>query len=299
MNDPGVSAYLERNVSEQQSETGERSPSDSADQAEVRPLGELDEFRQCLTLQELTWGEDFVEKVPPLLMKVVQRNGGLVAGAVDSGGHLLGFVFGIAGLENDRAWHWSHMLAVRPEARGRGLGRRLKLFQREFLLEQGFDLAMWTYDPLVARNAHLNFNRLGVEADEYVVNMYGEETGSRLHRGLGTDRFVVRWELRSDRALQSIAGERRGPLPDSDESPVVVERANGRPSSPSDSFPDADAVRVEVPRDIQRVKREAPEAAREWRALTRRAFRHYLGDGYRVDGLLRREDSRLFYVLRT
>lgn len=274
------------------------SPGSDAGEVEVRSLRGLDEYRQCLTLQELTWGEGFVEKVPPLLMKVVQRNGGVVAGAVDGAGGLLGFVFGIAGLEGGRSWHWSHMLAVRREARGLGLGRRLKLFQRELLLEDGLTLALWSYDPLVARNAHLNFNRLGVVADEYAVDMYGEDTGSRLHEGLGTDRFVVRWELESERVRRSVSGERSGPSVEAEGAPAVVERAPGDGVAPvSRPLSRHPVLRVEVPRDIQGLKDESPQAAREWRRVTRRAFRRYLDAGYGIDGLLRSGDGRCFYVL--
>lgn len=270
------------------------------DDVVCRPLTRLSEYRQCTDLQELTWGENFVEKVPPLLMKVVHQNGGVVAGALNGDGRLLGFVFGIPGLGEERSWHWSHMLAVRPDARGRGLGRRLKLFQRDWLLDHQLDLALWTYDPLVARNAHLNFNRLGVVVDEYVVNMYGEETGSRLHEGLGTDRLVVRWELESARTKRTVSGARRGPPPGASDAPVVVEHADGAASPPtSSSFSEYDLARVEIPRDIQRVKRESPRTARRWRHATRRALRHYLDAGYRVDGLLRTEEKRCFYVLST
>lgn len=284
---------------DERSQTERSSLRDGAEGVTVRPLRDLHEYRQCLTLQELTWGEDFVEKVPPLLMKVVDRNGGVVGGALNGEGELLGFVFGIAGLEHGRSWHWSHMLAVHPESRGRGLGRRLKLFQRDFLLEHGLDLAKWTYDPLVARNAHLNFNRLGVESDDYVVNMYGEETGSRLHQGLGTDRFVVRWELESERTRRSVSGERREPSGDCADAPAVVERGNGAGPMPVTSSVDgSEAVRVEIPRDIQRIRDESPDAASAWREATRRAFRRYLQAGYSVDGLLRTNDGRCFYVLR-
>src|ERR1041385_2041149 len=119
----------------------------------------------------------------------------LPAASFDARDRLVGFVFGMTGVERGRLVHWSDMLAVRPDLRDHGIGRRLKEFQRDTLLAMGVGLVYWTFDPLVARNAHLNFNRLGVRVSEYVIDMYGSDTDSALHRGLGTDRFIVAWEI--------------------------------------------------------------------------------------------------------
>ena len=100
-------------------------------------------------------------------------------------------MFGITGVQEGQLVHWSHMLAVERAYRDHGLGRRLKECQRELLRELGVDTIYWTFDPLVARNAHLNLNRLGTTVREYVPDMYGD-TGSPLHT-FGTDRFVVAW----------------------------------------------------------------------------------------------------------
>lgn len=266
----------------------------------LRSLESLHEFRACVRVQKAVWGEDFIEKVPPLLMMAAQKNGGVAAGAFDEDERLLGFVFGIPGLEDGSPHHWSHMLAVRPDARNLGLGRRLKLLQRRLLLEKGVDDIYWSYDPLVARNAHLNLNRLGARVENYVVNMYGTETGSRLHRGLGTDRLVVHWRLREERVVRSLRGNHHGPPEGSAAAPAVVYRSREEAhAAPSSKEPhDGDAVRIEVPPDIQATKSQAPDAASEWRRHTRRAFRHYLDRGYSVAGLLRLEDPfRCFYVL--
>ena len=160
----------------------------------IRPLRTERERRECVALQRVTWGADFDELVPPSMLTVTQKIGGVAAGAFDERDAMLGFVFGMAGVRGGEIVHWSDMLAVRPDARDRGIGRRLKEFQREAALASGATTMYWSYDPLVARNAHLNFNRLGVRVDEYVEDMYGAST-SDLHRGLGTDRFVVFWRL--------------------------------------------------------------------------------------------------------
>ncbi len=100
---------------------------------------------------------------------------------------------------------WSHMLGVRAECRASGIGRELKLEQRRVSLAMGIDLMEWTFDPLVAVNAHLNFRRLGVVVEEYVVNVYGDSV-SPLHKGAPTDRFIAQWRMRSPRVEAALRG---------------------------------------------------------------------------------------------
>lgn len=252
----------------------------------LRPCETYAEYLECVALQKETWGAAFTECVPAAILMVGQKIGGVTAGAFTRDGRMLGFVFGLTGIQDGRPVHWSDMLAVRPEARGHSVGRRLKLYQRELLLARGVETAYWTFDPLVARNAHLNLNRLGAEIAEYMPEMYGEGTGSELHSGLGTDRFVVAWHLRSPRVEAALAGRPPDPAPFRDV-PVANE----------DELPESGAVRVEIPSDIQAVKAESPRQAARWRATTRRALLHYLGRGYRVTALLRDAESRVFYGL--
>ncbi|TVP76623.1 MAG: GNAT family N-acetyltransferase, partial [Gemmatimonadales bacterium] len=152
----------------------------------IRPLAGRAEMEACVVLQEAVWGAGFRERVPAAILGVARRLGGVVTGAF-RGDELVGFVFGLTGIREGRPVHWSDMLAVRAEARGRGLGIALKEAQRDELLSRGVRVMEWTFDPLVARNAHLNLNRLGAAGVEYVVDAYGD-SDSPLHRGIGTDR---------------------------------------------------------------------------------------------------------------
>ena len=110
----------------------------------LRRFESRDDHQQCVELQRATWGRDFTECVPPSILQVSQKVGSVAAGAFDEDGRLAGFVFGLSGLRDGRSAHWSHMLAVRSELRGTGLGTKLKAFQRDLLLESGIEVARWT-----------------------------------------------------------------------------------------------------------------------------------------------------------
>ena len=204
---------------------------------------------------------------------------------------MLGFVLGLAGVKAGRIFHWSHMLAIDPAARDLGLGTRLKLYQRELLLAEGVEEVQWTYDPLEARNANMNFNHLGVGIAEYVEDMYEGELWSDLAMGIGTDRFIASWKIASERVLRALAGER----PDSSR---FLDAPVANPGAETVDLPGAPRVRIEIPESIQDVKTERPEEALAWRMSTRRAFEHYLGSGYRVEAFYRDPQAgRCFYGL--
>lgn len=266
---------------------------------EIRALSTHDEFRACVAMQREIWGEGFGEVVPASILMVAQKVGGVCAGAFDRNGEMVGFVFGISGVRAGRFVHWSDILGVRNTHRNRGIGYRLKLFQREYLLQQGVETVYWSYDPLEARNANLNLNKLGAVICEYVKDMYASED-SDLHRGLGMDRFIVAWHLRDPRVRKLVAGEEPAPVFAPGNAPIVnSERsAAGEPLPAERDLPAAARVLVEIPADIQRTKQSSPELGARWRSCTRRAFLHYLGQGYRVHAFRREAKSgRWFYLL--
>ena len=155
------------------------------------------ELMACVELQKEVWGFSDAEMVPLRLFIVAQKIGGQVLGAFE-GNELVGFALGIPGVRGGHPYLHSHMLAVRMNCRNRGVGRRIKLFQREDALARGFELIEWTFDPLEIKNAYLNLERLGAIARRYNINQYGT-TFSPLHGGLPTDRLVAEWWLRSKR----------------------------------------------------------------------------------------------------
>lgn len=261
---------------------------------DVRHIRTDEDFAACVELQHEIWGAHFSERVPAAILKVSQRIGGVTAGAFDARGRLLGFVFGISGIEDGKLVHWSDMLAVREEARQLGLGRRLKEFQRDSLRALGVEKIYWTFDPLVARNAYFNIVRLGVDVVEYVRDMYGE-TGSGLHRGVGTDRFIVVWKIADQ---DGGGGTSRAGFASFRSAPVL---ADDREDAARElSVPSSDRVRIAIPADIEAIQGTSLAEAGSWRARTRRAFLSCLERGYRVVGFqLDAPARRGYYLLET
>lgn len=238
----------------------------------IRALESLEDLRGCVDLQRRTWGDAFGEIVPPSMMKVATHVGGVAAGAFDEDDALVGFVFGITGVEDGTIVHWSHMLGVLPRARNHGVGRRLKEHQRAAVASVGAKTIYWTFDPLVARNAHLNINKLGVRATRYVENMYGEGT-SPLHQGIGTDRLIVAW-------------------PVSDAEVVTRQTEIARFTSANHQ-----ATRVEIPADIEALQRSDLASAKAWRERTRSELQKAFAAGLEVQGFHIDPAGRAYFLL--
>jgi len=171
----------------------------------VRTCESLEDFHACVALQREIWGEDDLEVEPATMFVVAAHTGGQVLGAYD-GNTLVGFTLALAALRDGAPFLHSHMTGVRANFRDCGIGRMLKLFQREEALSHGIRLIEWTFDPLALRNAHFNLNRLGAICRRYAPNLYGVTT-SPLHRGLATDRLVAEWYLDSPRVMTAVAGQ--------------------------------------------------------------------------------------------
>ncbi len=163
----------------------------------IRSCDNKDEYEACLALQRQVWGFNDEDLVPTRLFIVAQKIGGQVIGAFD-GQKLVAFALGIPGNRNGHLYMHSHMLAVDPTYRNAGLGRKVKLFQREDALAKGIELIEWTFDPLEIKNAWLNIEKLGAITRRYTINQYGM-VSSTLQGGLPTDRLTAEWWLRSAR----------------------------------------------------------------------------------------------------
>ncbi|HEY3287665.1 MAG TPA: hypothetical protein VGJ96_11175 [Gemmatimonadaceae bacterium] len=259
---------------------------------QIRDLVSHEDRRQCVALQEATWGADFSELVPPAILQVGPKVGGITAGAFDQSGRLVAFVFGLTGIRHGVLAHWSDMLAVVPELRGTGIGARLKAWQRARCEEMGVRVIYWTWDPLVSRNSHLNLNKLGARVDEFVENMYGVTDSSQMGP-LPTDRFVAAWELDHVMIARRLAAR-------ADDAPTLASlplAAGGPGAPPPATWLDAPAVRVDIPRDFPALLATDPAAAAAYRRHSHAAFMHYFALGYQISSFHPAPDGDGSYVL--
>ncbi|WP_298814891.1 hypothetical protein [Chloroflexus sp.] len=234
-------------------------------QITIRPVATYAEYQACYQLQQLVWGAEFA--VPVNLLVTAQRNGGLVLGAFD-GDELVGFVFGFLARTSDgRLKHASHMAAVRPDLRDARIGERLKRAQREFALAQDLELMTWTYDPLLARNAHLNLRKLGAICRTYMRNVYGPEPELRDGK-LPTDRFQVEWWL-----VQSPVA--RPPADQVTEAPLINPALDVPPVIPAEPV-----ARLRIPLDFEAMQQQDPATAKEWRYHFRACAEAAFAAGY-------------------
>ena len=267
----------------------------------IRPLHTIPEFREVIALEQDIWGTAVPEDAVgiPLFVASVKRGAILLGAYAD--GQLAGFVYSFPGLKDGRPMQWSHMLGVRREFRASGLGCALKLEQRRVALAMGTDLMEWTFDPLVAVNAHLNVRRLGVVAGDYLVNVYGDSV-SPLHTGAPTDRFIAQWWMRSPRVEAALGGM---PAPGGEEPwrgvpcvNAVERRGDWLACSGHDLARREPRLAVAIPPRFTDMLARQPDTAQDWRMASRAIFLAYLPRGYRViDFSFSRHADRGLYLL--
>jgi predicted GNAT superfamily acetyltransferase len=259
---------------------------------EVRPLSAIEDADRILRVMVATWGEH--QLVPREMLLALADSGNEPYGAFRQG-ELVGYVLGWVGLDRDGPHVHSHMLAVLPGLRSSGVGYALKLAQRARALECGSHVIRWTFDPLQARNAHFNINKLGVVCDRFRRDFYGDMTDA-LNRGDRSDRLVVRWDL--DRMI--------GPslIPAGPQIADVL-RASGPVEMPKPergevlNFPPGGMVRVSIPADYPGLKERDPGLASEWRDAVGEVLEQCFDLGMIVAGLTRDQDGARYVLIPT
>ena len=268
----------------------------------IRDLKTIDDFRRVVDLEHAVWGyTDSADTVTvPVFIFTVKRGATLI-GAFDADDRMVGFAYAVVGIKDGRPMLWSHMTGVLPDYRG-GLGYRLKLEQRARALAQGYELIEWTFDPMQAMNAHLNFAKLGGVVEEYAENFYGEST-SALHRGTPTDRLVVSWRIGDPhvvRRLEQTPGlqARSHEVGEAPVANVTAIDGEWRVVKSLDLSVVERRVWIEIPTGFTQMQQQAPERALQWRLHVRQMFQAYFAKGYRaVDFVLQRDAGFGRYLL--
>jgi predicted GNAT superfamily acetyltransferase len=248
----------------------------------IRDLTTFADLKKVEALEKEVWGISDLDAIPMALAVATREAGSIWLGAFD-GKEMIGFAFAFFGIECGSLMLHSHMLAVRQAYRDSDLGYTLKLAQRERALPLRVREITWTFDPLQSKNAHLNFDKLGVISSSYKIDFYGPETSSVLHRN-STDRLWVRWPIASRRVQDRLQRkEHRARLLETlaTLTPLVRFNAGGTPEKTD--LPAAlkrQRIAIEIPSDIGEVEQRDAALAREWRLATRWAFTEALGTGF-------------------
>ena len=241
-------------------------PPNPTSEIEIRHCTTIAEYEECIGLEQAIWGEAIA--VPPPIFVVARETGGQVFAAF-RGREMVGFTLALAAIRSGTLFLHSHITAVLPELRDRGVGRRLKLFQRQDALKRGIDRIEWTFDPLELKNAHFNFVRLGAVARRFIPNCYGV-TQSPLHAGLPTDRLVAEWLLNSVRVKSILA----------DDPPPVQ----------------ASAVRLALPANLDEIRSRDHALAGRIQADAGEQFARWFAQGYAATSIEGMETS-VEYIL--
>lgn len=251
---------------------------------EIRSVESIADLHQVVGLFAEVWGlERGDELVTVSLLRAMTHAGHYVAAAFEDG-RVRGACFGFFSAPAERALH-SHISGVSPSARGRGIGTALKLHQRQWALDRGLESITWTFDPLVARNAHLNIGVLGALPEEYLTDFYGELPDD-INTGEDTDRILVRWQLTGARAVRTAA--------ESGAADALIAEGDAPRAMPVEES--ASIVRIQLPADIEQLRREAPDLAARWRSAVRDALRDYRERGWTVVGF---DDERRYLLERS
>jgi len=236
---------------------------------EIRSVSNMADCRTCRALASAVWGAESACSAAQI--SVHAKYGGVVLLAFDEAVPI-GFVFSFPALYCGETVLWSHETAVLKTHLHRGIGYQLKCAQRARAAELGYETIAWTFDPLVARNAHFNLNKLGARVSEYKVNAYDTDDSDQVNRGLQTDRFIAVWDVNP---------ERRPTLPDHRARASVIGAA-------------AEMIETAIPADFERMAERDRAEAVAWRLAFRDVAQKRLREGYKVDGLVVRKDETAY-----
>lgn len=269
------------------------------DQIEIRSLSSIEELEEVRKLESKIWGEN--DSIPTHQTVTAVKNGGLVLGAYYEGS-MVGFQYSFPGFDGQSVYLCSHMLGIDQEYRNKGIGKLLKVAQREEAFKYGYNLITWTYDPLESANGYLNIQKLGGICGKYLENCYGEME-DLLNSGIPSDRFFVEWHIGNKNDNESSLQIDQIDLNDAIQQSFIKWSVDeeGLPAPiQSESFQDGEFIFVAIPKDFRSIRESNSRLANEWRYTTRNVFKELFQHGWKVRGFHKNSQEDIpvqFYVL--
>ncbi|MNI16919.1 hypothetical protein D3C73_702700 [compost metagenome] len=265
------------------------------DSIQYRLVTEVRELIEAVELQKMVWGPDSITSMQH--MRAAILHGGAVIGAFCKE-VLVGFCYGFIGYDGKEPYVGSHMMAIHPEYRDRGIGKRLKLEQRLWAMQAGYRTIVWTFDPFESRNAYLNICKLGGTVSTYIPSFYGLDTA-----GYPTDRFLVKWLLSSEEVVHAISGQHKQ-FDEASNYPrlLAVEYSDTKVTSMGDmallsQIGKSHGLRLPIPRAASKLRQSQPDVYKIWQRQFRELATAAFASGYQVVSCHQLEPEVQDYVL--
>ncbi|MFC9541411.1 GNAT family N-acetyltransferase [Lysinibacillus sp. NPDC056959] len=258
---------------------------------DIREIKTIEQLEQVQQLEYNIWG---MPSIPIHQTLTAVKNGGIVVGAYD-GEKLVGFSYGFSGFREGKSYLCSHMLGIAENYRSQGIGEKLKYAQQAIAIERGYDLMVWTFDPLETRNGYLNLSKLNGICYTYIENCYGEMQDG-LNKGLPSDRFEVSWYIASDYVNKSVSIDAKNAIPVA----ICVQNEQGFLHLEITENLKYNSVlyTLPVPKDFQALKLQDPTLALDWRFKTRRLLQQLFAQGYAAVQLQQQENYNEYVLVK-
>ena len=254
--------------------------------AEIKRITDADEIKKILPVISSAWGMPDLSAALKDTINAMRFHGGLVLAAY-SGSKIIGMQFSFPGYRKGKVYLYSHMTGVSEDNKYSGVGRMLKLYQKEWALDHSFDLIAWTYDPVRSLNAYFNLAKLGAISRNLLHNFYGTMEDS-LNRGIPTHRLVAEWWIKKDKFY---------PIPQHDEYAIIEK--SGSPIFNYDlDERELKVITVGLPTDFSEIQKNDLSSAVRIKQSISSILEDLFSRGYIAFDFLKREETSSYVLIR-
>lgn len=234
---------------------------------DLKYIYDPDEVGKIIPVISSAWGMASVGTLTKDIVCAMRYHGGVVIGAYEDG-KMVGMHFSFPGYRKGKVYLYSHMTGVISDLKYSGIGYMLKMKQKEWALDNGYDLIAWTHDPIMSMNANFNLRKLGTIARSYEENFYGSME-DEINRGIPSDRIVSEWWIKKEKSADTSGYVTLNPF----ESEYDFGFSNVEHDEPV-------RIRVKIPRDFTEMKKINKDTAVKWRMYLRETLENLFSRGY-------------------